>query len=329
MLLALGAALAGLWGGAGSSPPPPPPPAAAPAASCVASGAATTCEPLLGGGIASTLDVSLPEAAAGGRYVDGQIFAFATGEPPTAPRNATVASVVSGASDHLDITPADAVAMAVAAAQRAPLDFVLFSEEFLYIDGTNAELNVLEQPSGYGPQVRACVEVARAAHAHVVCPFRELASSNSTQQRGPFFNSVVLVDRAGRLVGKYRKTFPTSEIFAGAGELNEGVLPGDTGVPVWDTDVGRVAVLICAPQSSCTCSPAVFSRFILHPCGRLGLQLPRDVGGCGSAGRGAGALALRRQRFAGGGGRCDGAQHLHRRQRRGAVLRPRRADGTR
>ena len=39
--------------------------------------------------------------------------------------------------------------------------------------------------------------------------------------------------------------YPTSELIEGKGELNEGIIPGNLGVPVFDTDVGRVAILIC------------------------------------------------------------------------------------
>ena len=72
-------------------------------------------------------------------------------------------------------------------------------------------------------------------NAYVVCPFYELASAGASQDSGPMYNTAILLDRAGRQVGKYRKTFPTAEIFPpSTGEVNEGVLPGDLGVPVMD-----------------------------------------------------------------------------------------------
>jgi predicted amidohydrolase len=48
------------------------------------------------------------------------------------------------------------------------------------------------------------------------------------------------------LTGAAAGTDPTSEIYGSpAGELGEGVLPGNLSVPTFDTDFGRVAILIC------------------------------------------------------------------------------------
>ncbi len=52
------------------------------------------------------------------------------------------------------------------------------------------------------------------------------------------YNSAVLVDREGRLVGYYDKMFPT------IGEMEGGVLPG-RGAVVFETDFGRIGALIC------------------------------------------------------------------------------------
>ena len=48
----------------------------------------------------------------------------------------------------------------------------------------------------------------------------------------------MLLDRQGKLVGYYDKTFPT------IGEIEEGILPGH-GAVVFDTDFGRVGAMIC------------------------------------------------------------------------------------
>jgi hypothetical protein len=55
---------------------------------------------------------------------------------------------------------------------------------------------------------------------------------------GRLYNSAVLVGRAGEVVGRYHKMFPT------IGEMEEGILPG-TACPVFETDFGRVALIIC------------------------------------------------------------------------------------
>jgi hypothetical protein len=55
---------------------------------------------------------------------------------------------------------------------------------------------------------------------------------------GRIYNSAVLVDRAGEVVGRYHKMFPT------IGEIEAGVVPG-TDCPVFETDFGRVALIVC------------------------------------------------------------------------------------
>lgn len=55
---------------------------------------------------------------------------------------------------------------------------------------------------------------------------------------GFFFNTTVLIDRAGQVVGKYRKShLPTAEIEIGYSPGNE--------LPVFDMDFGKVGVLTC------------------------------------------------------------------------------------
>ncbi len=51
------------------------------------------------------------------------------------------------------------------------------------------------------------------------------------------YNQATIIDRKGKIVGSYRKLQPTAE------ELRR-VTPGDD-LPVFDLDVGRVAVMIC------------------------------------------------------------------------------------
>jgi predicted amidohydrolase len=51
-------------------------------------------------------------------------------------------------------------------------------------------------------------------------------------------NTSILVDRSGAVIGRYDKMFPTPS------ELEKGVVPG-TDAPVFETDLGRVGLLIC------------------------------------------------------------------------------------
>jgi predicted amidohydrolase len=56
-----------------------------------------------------------------------------------------------------------------------------------------------------------------------------------------YYNSAFLYDRSGELVGTYRKTHIT------VGEYERGLTPGNS-FPVFDTDFGRVGILICYDQ---------------------------------------------------------------------------------
>lgn len=60
-----------------------------------------------------------------------------------------------------------------------------------------------------------------------------------TQAGGKTFNSAVLLDRTGRLVGRYDKIHPTE------GELEKGIHPGQPDPPVFRTDFGTIGVQIC------------------------------------------------------------------------------------
>jgi predicted amidohydrolase len=59
------------------------------------------------------------------------------------------------------------------------------------------------------------------------------------ERDGPLvYNTSVLIDRSGELVGKYRKVaLPRLEI-------EQGVMPGDE-YPVFDTSIGRIGMMIC------------------------------------------------------------------------------------
>ena len=52
------------------------------------------------------------------------------------------------------------------------------------------------------------------------------------------FNTSLLIDRSGNIAGKYRKTHLSLN------EYEQGISPGDE-LPVFDTDFGKVGMLIC------------------------------------------------------------------------------------
>lgn len=94
----------------------------------------------------------------------------------------------------------------------------------------DAKADPLPEP---GPITRFLTRKAAQYHTYIMACYWRKAS------KGPGrFNSAVLFDRQGKLVGYYDKTFPT------IGEMEDGVLPG-RGAVVFDTDFGRVGAMIC------------------------------------------------------------------------------------
>lgn len=109
--------------------------------------------------------------------------------------------------------------------------------EYLHISGEN-EVDLACLPEAFasteletipGPATDAIAKIARQHQMYVICPVCE-----NTDDEG--FNTAVLIDRNGWIVGKYRKVFA----FWG-----EGVSPGREGVGIFDTDFGRIGILTC------------------------------------------------------------------------------------
>ena len=123
------------------------------------------------------------------------------------------------------------------------------------VDATGAELVVLPETAttGFTPGIPAeqLWEVVSTLPGPVIQPLRDVAAELGvhvvvgTYERGPspevVYNSSVLLDPAGEVLGVYRKTHPFfSEGVAGGG----WVTPGDT-VTVCDTELGRIGMIIC------------------------------------------------------------------------------------
>ena len=82
-----------------------------------------------------------------------------------------------------------------------------------------------------GPSTAALGELAREKNAYVVAGLYE-------REGIAVYNTAVLVDRKGNLAGKYRKVYLPRE------EYEEGLTPG-MDYPVFDTDFGKVGIMIC------------------------------------------------------------------------------------
>ena len=82
-----------------------------------------------------------------------------------------------------------------------------------------------------GPTTDALAEFARKHKTYVACPILR-------RDGDKVYNSAVLIDRKGEVVGVYNKMHPTIP------EIEAGVTPG-TEAPVFETDFGKVGFAIC------------------------------------------------------------------------------------
>jgi predicted amidohydrolase len=115
------------------------------------------------------------------------------------------------------------------AAGKLGLDIVCLGEAVTIV-GTSATIEDCAEPIP-GPVTGKLGEAARRNNIWVVAGLTELDGDI-------IYNTAVLLDRTGRLAGKYRKVHLPRE------EWRKGVRPGDT-YPVFQTDFGRIAIQIC------------------------------------------------------------------------------------
>jgi predicted amidohydrolase len=116
-------------------------------------------------------------------------------------------------------------------AGRARADLVLLPEEPDVVGCANDRIKDLPEPLPGGATYERFVERARSNSLYVAYSQRERDGEDA-------YNTAVLIDRQGRLAGKYRKMHlaPSEEV---------DVLQGNLGYPVFECDFGRVAVGIC------------------------------------------------------------------------------------
>jgi len=133
------------------------------------------------------------------------------------PRNSTPEQNLKLFCDQLD------------AAGRLKLDVVCLSEAITMV-GTGKNAAQVAEPIP-GRSTGQIGEAARRNRLWVVAGLYE-------QEGQRVYNTAVLVDREGRVAGKYRKTHLPRE------EWQQGVTPGSE-YPVFKTDFGTVAIQIC------------------------------------------------------------------------------------
>ena len=83
-----------------------------------------------------------------------------------------------------------------------------------------------------GPTTNRLSKWAKEHSCYVICPILIYSDRN-------IFNSAILIDRQGKIVGRYDKIRPTE------GELDRSICPGKIEPPVFQTDFGKIGIQIC------------------------------------------------------------------------------------
>jgi predicted amidohydrolase len=114
-------------------------------------------------------------------------------------------------------------------AGRAGADIVCLGETINYVH-TGRKADEVAEPIP-GPSTKTLGEAARRHQLWVVTSLYE-------REGNRVYNTAVLIDRQGKLAGRYRKThLPETEMLA-------GVTPG-TEYPVFETDFGTIGMQVC------------------------------------------------------------------------------------
>jgi predicted amidohydrolase len=150
--------------------------------------------------------------------------------PAPAPRRVVVAAVNFRPSKSR--SPEENVRRFLGVVDRAvpgKADVILLPEGITVV-GTGMKYADVAEPIP-GPTTALLAEAARQKNAYVAAGIYE-------REGKILYNTAVLVDRRGNLVGKYRKVYLPRE------EMEGGLTPGDD-YPVFETDFGRLGMMIC------------------------------------------------------------------------------------
>ncbi len=118
----------------------------------------------------------------------------------------------------------------------APLkpDIICLPETFAsYNIGSKKLLPIADKAETVpGPTTERFAKFAKKNNCYVICPIY-------TKKAGYIYNSAVLIDRSGNVVGQYDKIHLTNT------ELDWGIIPGPLDPPVFETDFGKIGIMIC------------------------------------------------------------------------------------
>ncbi len=111
-------------------------------------------------------------------------------------------------------------------------DLICLPETFPYHRVAEEKSTAEQAESLDGPIVKRFADFARENHCWVICPLL-------TKEGGRIYNSAVVINRMGEVVGAYHKIHPTVD------EIESGVMPGAVDPPVFQTDFGVLGIQIC------------------------------------------------------------------------------------
>jgi len=150
--------------------------------------------------------------------------------PNPGPRTVTVATVKY--HPHHTHSAEENVRQFVELVDRAvpeKTDVILLPEGMTVAGTGKGDADVSEPVPG--PTTEKLGELARRKHAYIIGGIYE-------REAPAVYNTAVLIDREGRLIGKYRKVYLPRE------EIEAGLTPGNA-YPVFRTDFGKIGIMIC------------------------------------------------------------------------------------
>jgi predicted amidohydrolase len=149
-----------------------------------------------------------------------------TRQDPNKPQRNRLVRVVTISHDGLDAKPGkprlDATIIRLKRAVAFQPDIVCLPETL-----TRDKSEVVP-----GPTTKRLSKWAQEHSCYVICPILTRADRR-------IFNSAILIDRKGNIVGRYDKIHPTE------GELARSICPGKLDPPVFQTDFGKIGIQIC------------------------------------------------------------------------------------
>jgi len=122
----------------------------------------------------------------------------------------------------------------LALALRQGPDLVCLPETFTTVSVPGSAQELVETVPG--PTTDMVAQKARKCGCYIICPIK-------TKHDGKCWNSAVVIDRTGNILGIYDKAQPVTTS-ANYTVMENGIMPGGS-PPVFDLDFGRVGIQIC------------------------------------------------------------------------------------